>query len=270
MLRLAVELGQCNLNVWRSAQEQLNESPSTLNIEGLFEIWQGVNFLLKLFHGYSLHGAFPKSMKDRIQLTGLIERGYFRLAQVTALHQALIDISTDEREDGIEQRKYALDKLKGMMLGQLDNEPKLLMTYFSALGGVLCRARIFVDEVPQTLVKDIANLRLLPSGSLDLVPQNTIIATAKVAATVAIADALEEWKSDLPSQFVQHAAHLRDILIHNIRAYRNEHYTNHTQGLDTLAEALEFVAQTPLNRFEHVLRRSLLDTVLGFKEAITR
>ncbi|CBJ29110.1 expressed unknown protein [Ectocarpus siliculosus] len=214
LVRLAVELGLCDLSEWQEVSNLLAEPKKPIDLGSLYETRQGIH---ALFHGFRggdgpllLDGVFPRSTESRGELVSLIERGQARLAKLNVLLRALWSESAGTGRGSFEDRTEALNTLVGVMVGESQLHPNFALKLFSALGlDVIRRAKSGPDKVPQSLQGDIANLGLSSGGVLSEASQRAALAVTKLAALARISEALSKSRDELSLDVAQRGAALQ-------------------------------------------------------------
>lgn len=257
VLRLAVGLGQIERNKWQSLQQQLLGSRTQVDMRDLHEAQEGVH---ALFHSFSREfayreirqGVLSRSTEKKVELTSFIERGHFRLANVNVLLRAfwnevkhLDDISSSERT-------IALNQLTGILVGGSKLRPKLAATLLAAMGyDIIRRASTSPEDVPEALSMDIENLQSSSKDVLDALGQHAAGTATKLAAALAVTDALTSWGDDLYSEAGRRGAALQGQLWRDIRTYRTSNRsTVDVQVAGLLTAAQDFINKSPPRQVE--------------------
>ncbi|CAN0471603.1 unnamed protein product, partial [Ectocarpus sp. 8 AP-2014] len=271
LVRLAVELGLCDLNEWEEVLHLSAEPQKPIDLESLYETRQGIH---ALFHGFRggdepllLDGVFPRSTESRGELVSLIERGQARLAKLNVLLRALWSESAGTGRGSFEERTEALNTLVGVMVGESQLHPNFALKLFSALGlDVIRRAKSGPDKVPQSLQGDIAILGLSSGGVLSEASQRAALAVTKLAALVRISEALSKSRDELSLDLAQRGAALQAELRVQVRAYVE--HQQHQQREEVLSAAEDFIAEMPPEEAEHGPGNSQLDIMTHLLGAI--
>ncbi|CAN0471249.1 unnamed protein product, partial [Ectocarpus sp. 8 AP-2014] len=271
LVRLAVELGLCDLNEWEEVLHLLAEPQKPIDLGSLYETRQGIH---ALFHGFRggdgpllLDGVFPRSTESRGELVSLIERGQARLAKLNVLLRALWSESAGTGRGSFEERTEALNTLVGVMVGESQLHPNFALKLFSALGlDVIRRAKSGSDKVPQSLQGDLANLGLSSGGVLSEASQRAALAVTKLAALVRISEALSKSRDELSLDLAQRGAALQAELRVQVRAYVE--HQQHQQRKEVLSAAEDFIAEMPPEEAEYGPGNSQLDIMTHLLGAI--
>ncbi|CAM9105353.1 unnamed protein product [Ectocarpus fasciculatus] len=270
LVRLAVELGLCDLIEWEENLHLLAEPQKPIDLESLYETRQGIR---ALFHGFRgdepllLDGVFSRSTESRGELVSLIERGQARLAKLNVLLRALWSESAGTGRGIFEERTENLNTLVGVMVGERQLHPKFALKLFSALGlDVIRRAKSGPDTVPQPLQGDITNLGLSSGGVLSEAGQRAALVVTKLAALVRISEALNKSRDELSLDLAQRGAALQAELRVHVKAYV-EHQQKQ-QKEEVLGAAEDFIAEMPPEEAEHGPGNSQLDIMTHLLGAI--
>ncbi|CAB1114212.1 unnamed protein product [Ectocarpus sp. CCAP 1310/34] len=271
LVRLAVELGLCDLNEWEEALHLLAEPKKPIDLESLHETRQGIH---ALFHGFRggdgpllLGGVFPRSTESRGELVSLIERGHSRLARFNVLLRAIWSESAGTGRGSFEERTEALNTLVGVMLGESQLHPSFALKLFSALGlDVIRRAKSSPDKVPQSLQGEIANLGLSSGGVLSEASQRAALAVTKLAALVRISEVLSKSRDELSLDLAQRGAALQAELRVQVKAYAEHQQSQRRE--EVLSAAEDFIAEMPPEEAEHGPGNSQLDIMTHLLGAI--
>lgn len=272
VIRLAVGLGQCDLTRWKDVQQDLAECKKPLDVRLLHETREGVHALLPSFDGElcdipTCQGAILKSMEARGELTGFIERGHLRLALANLLLHALCGNSADAQIADLQQpRAKALDEVAGMMLGQCELHPKLVLTLLSTMGAItIRRASRDLEGFPHTLAKDVESLRLLPTGVMDAVSQRTAVTTTELAGALAVNDAIDRWGNNPPLEVAERGKVLKTQLMQDIRTYsvKKDMDISDEQVAERLGTVQDFVVEAPPDQTEHGPGINFFDAMVG-------
>ncbi|CAM9215091.1 unnamed protein product, partial [Hapterophycus canaliculatus] len=268
MLRLAVELGQCDLNKWQEFRDMLSgEGAAPFDLRGLHNVRQGVHALLHSFDGEPpiFRGAFSRQTQSRAELTDLIESGQARLARLNVLLRLLW--SESARKISSAERTSILNDIIGMLVGESQLYPKLALRLFSVLGhDVIRRARSGPESVPQTLPGDVAKLNLSSKGIMDEKNQRAATTVSALAALLRISEALSN--TEPPVERAQSGAALQDRLRVQIKTYSNHKHSQ--QIVEDLDDAEDFIKELPPEESEHGPGNSQLDIMMHLLWVLTR
>lgn len=278
ILHLAVGLGQWDVDKWERVQRELVAGRAIEDMTELYAARDGVHALLFSSSGDLapegvLGGVIPRSTEAKSEIINSIERGYSRLAQVSALHHALWQKDKKAADEGDDSCRNCLDtgtlnELAGMMVGDPMNRvhPKSVLTLLSALGhGAIGRASTGSENVPENLAKDIANFRLTSKGLIDTASKRAAATVTQLAALLAITDALGKWKGELPLEIAERGAKLQNELRREIRTYQEDKDTSDMDGhrATLLRAAQSFIAELPPGQTEHGPGTSQLDIMMS-------
>lgn len=267
MLRLAVELGQCDLDKWQDFRRMLSaEDAAPIDLGGLHKVRQSVHALLHSFDGEPpiFRGVFRRQTQSRAALTGLIESGQARLAKLNVLLRALWSESTGKLSSA--ERTSILNNIIGMLVGESQLHPKLALRLFSTLGhDVIRRARSSPEGIPQTLPRDVANLNLSSKGAMDGRNQRAATTVCALAALLRISEALSNAN---PSVELEHrGAAIQDTLRVQIKSYSQ--YTENRQTMEVLGDADDFIEGLPPEESEHGPGNSQIDVMMYLLGVLT-
>lgn len=272
VLRLAVELGQCNQSRWKKTLQQLlADPPKNVCLKALYTTREDVHALLRASSGDPLQrGVFSRPTESRGELTRLIEDGQSRLARLNALLRALWDESTGAVRVSPAERAGALNDLIGVVIGESPLRPKLALRLFSALGNdVIGRAKKGSEGVSPALALDVASLRLASKGMLDERSQRAALAATELCAMLRITEALAKRKGEsLPAELAKRGAALRGELWARIKKYTQP--DKRRRMADVLGAAEDFVAELPPEPSEHGPGNSHLDLMLYLLGVMTK
>lgn len=275
VLRLAVGLGQIGVDKWRGVQQQLLESREQVDIRELHGAHECIH---ALFHSFSREfshrgirqGVLSRSAEKRVDLTTFIERGYSRLAKVNLLLRALLNKTTDLGQISSSERASALNQLTGMLVGEYKLHPKLAATLLAAMGcDIIRRASVYPEDVPKALTIDIGNLISSSKGVLGALSQQAAGTVTKLAATLAVTDALSSWGDDLPIETGRRGAALQDQLWRDIRTYRSNRSTVDAQVAGLLTAAQDFIKEGSPCQVEHEPGTTQLDVMIILLGVVT-
>lgn len=279
LLRLAVELGQCDRQRWQSLQQQLVDGSRSrrivLDVQALHDAEEYVHAILPLLtvgfsHRAIAHGMLSKSVERKGELTMLIERGHSRLAHINILLRA-----TNDHKMARSKRQELLKELTGMLIGECELRPQFAVVLMSAMGNdVLDRARTLaslkvgpgLEGIPRGLPVDISTLRLLPSGALDMTGQKAVVAIAKVAAVLGIRNAVGNGGGDVSTEVAKQSESLQHQLLREIHVYRTDDTTKAT-GL--LSAAQDFIAHESLGQAKQDPGVTQLEVIMNLLSVIT-
>lgn len=273
VLRLAVELGQCDPSKWENAQQLLADPPKSADLKDLYSAREDVHALLRASSGGPLHGGgvFSRFTESRAELTRLIEVGQARLARLNALLRALWSESTTGAK-GVSsaERAGALNDLVGVAIGEKQLGPKLALRLFSALGNdVVGRARTGAEGVSAGLARDVARLRLTSEGVVDEWSERAAVAATGLCAVLRITEALaKKDHQSLPEEVSQRGAALQSELRARVKTYAEESDGRREAG-DVLGAAQDFVAELPPEPSEHGPGNSHLDLMAYLLGVVT-
>lgn len=278
LLRLAVALGQCDRQRWQSLQQQLvSESRFhrvEIDVPALYDTEECIHALLPpltagLSHRAISHGIISRSVERKGELTLLMERGHSRLALINILLQATNDCKINRLKS-----KEFLKELTGMLIGECKLRPQFAVVLMSAMGnGVLDRARTLadikvtpgLDGIPQCLSEDISNLKLLPSGVLDLVGYKTAITIAKVAAVLDIRNAMDTGGGDVSAEVAEQGQALQYQLLGEVHSY----ITADTTKATGLLNAQDFIAHELLGQAKKIPGITQLHVIMSLLSVVT-
>lgn len=265
VLRLAVELGQCDPSKWKEAQQQLLVEPpkQPTDLKGLYSTREDVHALLPASTGDSLHGGgvFSRLTESRGELTRLIECGQARLAKLNVLLLALWSDSAHTTNFSSTEGTGALNDIVGVVIGESRLRPELALRLFSALGGdVVRRASSGAEGVSPALARDVASLRLTSKGVVDEGGRRAAVAATELCAVLRITEALAKRnEGSLAAELAQRGAALQGELRVHIKAYSRPDRLRHREEADVLGAAGDFVAELPPEPSEHGPGSSRLD-----------
>ena len=274
VLRLAVELGQCDPSKWEEAQQLLANPPSSTDLRGLYSTREDVHAsLLRASSGGPLHGGgvFSRLTESRGELTRLVEAGQARLARLNALLRALwVQSAGSGRGASSAERAIALNDLIGVAIGESQLGPELALRLFSALGNdVIGRARAGSEGVSAGLTRDVARLRLASNGAVDERSQRAAVAATELCAVLRITEALAKKNPEslLPAEVAQRGAAIQGELRARIKTYAEP--DGRPQAGDVLGAAEDFVEELPPEPSEHGPGTSHLDLMAYLLGVVT-
>lgn len=263
LLRLAVEIGQCDPQKWQDLQPLLVEPGQPIDLKELYSTRDDIHAVLNGYDGEPCEGGvFSRSTESRGELSRLIECGHARLAKLNTLLRALWHDPADMRSISSQERKAILNSLVGVVIGESQLHPKLALQLLSALGQYVIRlARASAEGAPQTLARDIANLRMSSEGVVSEAGQRAAIAVTKLAALLRIEESLNTRNGNLSPELAQRGSALQNELRMQIKN-RPEREDPTQQMDDTLGAAEDFIAELPPDASEYGPGNSQLDILI--------
>lgn len=268
IIRLAVELGQCDRHRWQDVQQLLVEPGKPIDLEGLYSARDGIHAVLNDSNGKPHQGGvFSRPTESRGGLTRLIECGHARLAKLNTLLRALWNDRAGMRSGSSQERKTTLNDLVGVVVGESQLHPKLAVRLLSALGhDVIRRARSSPEGAPQALPRDIANMRMSSKGVMGESDQRAATTVTKLAALLRISETLNKRNVNLSVELAQRGSALQDELRVQIKNYSQLDPSQ--QVADVLGAAEDFIAELPPDASEHGPGNSQLDVMIHLLGAV--
>lgn len=269
MLRLAVELEQCDVTKWQDFQQMLlGEPPTPIDWEGLHASRQRVHALLRPFSGAPpvLRNICSRQTQARGEVTDLIEGGQARLARMNVFLRALWSESASTRKISAEQRTNTFNDVIGMMVGERQLNPELALTLFAALGlAIIGRARASPVGVPRKLSVDVSNLSLSSKGTLGEKSQQAAATVTALAALLRVAETPSN--AELTAELAGRGDALQGELRMLVTTYSED--TNAQRVMQALGVAEDFIEHLPPDGSDHGPGNSQLDVMIHLLGVLT-
>lgn len=267
LIRLAMELGQCDLEEWQAVRQMLSGTDSApIDLGSVHNTRQGVHALLHSFDGEPpiFRDAFSRQTQSRAELTDMIESGQARLVKLNVLVRELWGESTGKL--GAAERTSILNDVIGILVGESQLYPKLALRLFSALGhDVIRRARSSTEGIPQHLMGNVANLNLSSKGVMDEKNQRAATTVVALAALLRISERLSN--ANPSTELAQRGAELQDKL--RVQVKDHSQHPQIQKMMQVLGDAQDFIEEFPPEETEHGPGNSQLDIMIYLLGVLT-